>query len=194
VSARSSVGTCALGCVAVFVLLVSATPAAGAASDGMLREQDVGMDEAKPAHDASLLRASQKAPGSCADPDTREYDGRLVSFGENSGPGLAEYVLDFASVSEAKSVFDDFKADDQAAVACGDTDFRTAGSLQKSPKGVGSRRYTFVTKATIGGKKVTTTSICAVQGQHLVLLVFVAWPKDSPTPATVAKKAVERLA
>lgn len=180
-------------CVATIMLLSFISVAAAAVGDGMLREQDVGLDRAKSPHTATLIRASQNAPGSCDDPDTREYEGRLVAFGNRAGPSLSEYVLDFASAGEAGSTFDEFKADDQAAVACGATDFRTAGSVEKAPKGVGTRGYTFANKVTIAGKKVTATSICAVQGKHLMLLTFIAWPKSSPSPATIAKKADDLL-
>jgi hypothetical protein len=140
-----------------------------------------------------LLRSSQAPPGSCTQPESREYDGRRVSFGKSAGPSLDEYVLDFASVDEAGATFDDFKADDQATIDCGDRTFRSNVSLQNTPKGVGTQRYTFVSNPTVGGKKVTVTSTCVVKGEHLVLLVFVAWPKGAPKPAAVATKAIKLL-
>ncbi len=186
------------GTALTLVLALVTSAAAGSVGDGMLRKQDVGLDQAKAPHETTLLRASQAAPGTCEEPESREYNGRLVSFAakgsdSSSGASLNENVLDFASPAEAGAAFDDFQADDQATVGCGDTEFRTNASLKKTPKGVGSRRYTFAAKVTVNGQKVTATSICAVKGSHLVLLVFVGWPGSKPAPALIAKKAVKLL-
>jgi hypothetical protein len=194
---HSAVRASALGGLAMaLVFALASTAGAKAVGDGMLREQDVGLAQAKAPHETTLIRSSQVAPGSCADSHSREYKGRGETFavGSSSGASLNEYVVDFASAAEASAAFDDFQADDQATLDCGDTAFRSGASIKKAPKGVGSRRYTFVSRPTVGGKKVTVTSICAVRGKHLVLLVFQAWPASKPAPAAVAKKAVKLLA
>jgi hypothetical protein len=186
---RMAVRPCIVGGTALTLVVALVTSAAaGSVGDGMLGKQDVGLAQAKVPHEATLLRSSQAAPGSCEEPESREYQGRLVSFGTSTS-SLNEYVLDFASPSEAGAVFAAFQADDQATVGCG----QSAASLKKTPKGVGSRRYTLAEKVTVNGQKVTTTSICVVKSAHLVLLVFVGWPGSKPTPASIAKKAVKLL-
>jgi hypothetical protein len=185
----------ASGVIVTALVVGTATAAAGGGpvANGMLSEEDVGLAVDRPAHEAELIRASQVAPATCAEPETREYTGRVVSFGDARGPALTEHVLGLPSTAEADATFDEFRADDQATVDCGDTQFRKVVSLKSTPKGVGERRYTFVSRPTVGGKKVTVVSICVVRDSTLVLLVFQAWPRDKPPSAKIAKTALERL-
>jgi hypothetical protein len=174
------------------------TPAVAADEDaGLLRPKDVGVPVARAAHAAALLRASQAPPGTCAEPESREYAGRRITFAPKgsspSGPSLNEYVLDVGSTAESTDVFSALKADNVAQQGCGDTPFGTIVSLSSAPKGVGQARYTFVTKPTVGGKRVPVTEIGFRQGSHVAVLVFISWPRSKPAPASIAKQAASLL-